>query len=281
MTVMEQKITKLVLVAGQGELPDLLAASATKEGIEIIVLALNDATYNRIKKHYLCFKYSPIEVFAMLDKCREYNAKYITFIGKVPKLDFFKSIHKLDKRLLQQISKLKNLNDDSLHLKLVDFLYEEAGLTVIDQTKYLRDRFPSAQVLTNRQPTNEELEEINYGLGMAKGIAALDIGQTVVVKNRSVIAVEAIEGTNACIKRAIVKLGIFAKSKTVTVCKVAKPNQDNRFDVPTVGLKTLKVMSPGSILAFEANETFFVEQEQAIDYANKNNICIVSVVVNI
>ncbi len=279
MTVMEERITQLVLVAGYGELPDMLAKSATKEGVEVIVLALNCETYKRMKKSYVCFKYSPIQVFAMLEKCKEYNAKYITFIGKVPKLDFFKNIHKLDKRLLQQLSKLKNLNDDSLHLKLAEFLHEEAGLTVIDQTKYLKDRFPGPQVLTKRQPTVEELEEINYGLGMAKGIAALDIGQTVVVKNRAVIAVEAIEGTNACIERSLRKLGIFAKSQTITVCKVAKPNQDKRFDVPTVGLKTLQAMSPGSILALEANETFFVEQAQAIEYANKHNMCIVAVTV--
>ncbi len=276
MTLTQEKITKLVLVAGYGELPDRLAEAATREGVELMVLALNHDTYRRMSKNYECFKYSPIEVFPMLDKCKAHGAKYITFIGKVPKLEFFKNIHKLDKRLLQQISKLKNMNDDSLHLTLVDFLREEAGLTVIDQTKYLRDCFPGPQVLTVRQPTSEELEEINYGLGMAKGIAALDIGQTVVVKNRAVIAVEAIEGTNACIERAIRKLGVFARSKTVTVCKVAKPNQDNRFDVPTVGLKTLQAMTPGSILALEANETFFVEQEHAIDYANKNNICIIA-----
>lgn len=280
MILAQEQITKLVLVAGYGELPDRLAEAATREGVELIVLALNNDTYKRMKKLYVCFKYSPIEVFSMLDKCREHCAKYITFIGKVPKLEFFKNLHKLDKRLLELISKLKNMNDDSLHLMLVDFLSKEADLTVIDQTKYLRDYFPGPQVLTKRQPTNDELEEIVYGLSIAKGIAALDIGQTVVVKNRAVIAVEAIEGTNASIQRAIRKLGIFAKSKTVTVCKVAKPNQDNRFDVPTVGLKTLKAMNAGSILAFEANKTFFIEQEQSIKYANANDISIVSLGIN-
>ncbi len=272
----ERALSKLVLVAGYGELPDKLAESACQAGEELVVLALNNETYKRLSKKYTTYKFTPIEVFPMLDKCREHGAKYITFIGKVPKLDFFKNIHKLDKRLLQQISKLKNLNDDSLHLKLADFLKEEGDLTVVDQTKYLKDYFPAAQVFTKRSPTADELEEINYGLQMAKSIAALDIGQAVVVKNRSVIAVESIEGTNACIKRAVNQLGIFAQSKSVCVCKVAKPNQDKRFDVPTVGLKTLKAMSPASILAFEANETFFVEQEAAIAYANQNNIAIIS-----
>ena len=109
---------------------------------------------------------------------------------------------------------------------------------------------------------------------MAKANAALDIGQTVITRNKSVIAVEAIEGTNKCISRAKKLIGIFDRNKKIYVSKVSKPNQDKRFDIPTIGLETIKAMPKGSYLAFEANETFFIDQEDSIKLANRKNICI-------
>lgn len=277
--LMTDKITKLILIAGYGELPLKLAQSAQQQGVEVVVLALNNEIYKQMKDDFQTYKFSPIEIYPILNKIKELGFEYLTFIGKVPKLDFFKNIHKLDRNLLEQIYKLSNLNDDSLHLRLVEFLEQEHGLKIIDQTKYLRECFPGAQVFTKRKPNQEELEEISYGLGMAKGIAALDIGQTIVVKNKAVIAVEAIEGTNQCIKRAK-SLNTFAKSKTITVCKVSKPNQDQRFDVPVVGLQTVKLLPKGSIIAFEANECFFLDQDSAIKYADENNIIICALTCN-
>lgn len=271
------KITKLILIAGYGELPIKLAQSAQAQGVEVVVLALNNEIYKEMKDSFEIYKFSPIEIYPMLNKIKDLGYENITFIGKVPKMDFFKNIHKLDKSLLEQVYKLANLNDDSLHLRIVEFLEVEHGLKVIDQTKYLKSCFPGEQVFTKRRPTVAELEEISYGLSMAKGIAALDLGQAVVVKNKSVIAVEAIEGTNQCIKRAVKSLGLFAKSKTITVCKVSKPNQDQRFDVPVIGLQTLRILPKGSILAFEAKECFFLDQEAAIKYADSNDIIIASV----
>ena len=158
----------------------------------------------------------------------------------------------------------------------MDFLEQEQGFKVIDQTLFLREHFPDEKIFTKRQPSDIELLEVDYGLKMAKAIGGLDIGQTVVVQNKSIIAVEAIEGTDRCIKRAIKTLGWLNPKKNITVCKVSKPCQDNRFDVPAVGLKTLKCMTKNSILAFEAGETFFLNSEEAIQYANKMNICILS-----
>ncbi len=274
--VLEQQITKLALVAGYGELPIKLAKSAIAEGIEVIALALNNETYRQLKSITKTYKFNPIDIFQMIEVIQTNKIKHLTMIGKVPKLDFFKDLHRLDLRLLAKVKELKDMNDDSLHHRLADFLEQEYGLTIIDQTKYLRDLFPGSQTFTKRQASTEELETIEFSLSRAKGLAALDIGQTVVAQNKAITAVEAIEGTNECIKRAKELMHKKKQSSTMIVCKVSKPNQDNRFDVPTVGLKTLKAIGKDAILAFEAGECFFIDQEKAIAYADKNNICIIA-----
>lgn len=267
--------TKLALVAGRGELPVKLAYSARKAGVDLLVLALNPEVYQKLIADFEVHLFSPVDVRPMLELVKVKCIQEVCFIGKVPKLDFFKNIHRLDSDLLTKVKALSNLNDDSLHLRLLEFLEQEHGLKVIDQTQYLRDFFPGEQTLSKRQLTEDELDEIQYGLKMAKEIARLDIGQTIVVKNKAVIAVEAIEGTNNAIKRAAGSFGWF-RDKRLTVCKVSKPNQDNRFDVPTVGLETIKVIPRNSILAIEAEQTFFVDQEQAIELADKKNIALCS-----
>lgn len=264
--------TKLCLIAGNGELPTLLANSAISQGVDLTVFAVTKDAYKNLKDKYQTFKFAPTEIFQMVDHLKEHGISKLTFIGKVPKLDFFKNIHKLDPRIMSLVKDLSNLKDDSLHLALADFLAEQ-GLEIINQTQYLKDLFPAAQIFTNRAPGAEEQQDINFGIEMAKGIAALDIGQTVVVNNRSPLAIEAIEGTNECIKRA----KKLAQGKPIIVCKVSKPKQDQRFDIPTVGLETVKTAGKDSIIAFEAKETFFVNQKEAIDFANKNNICIIAI----
>lgn len=272
----EEKITRLLLVAGLGELPIELTKSAQAQGVEVIVFALDKRTYNEMKDITETYLFSPVEAFKMADKGMELGIKHVTFIGKVPKSSFFKNLHKLEPRMLKEIQSLVNMNDDSFHLKLVDKIENSFGAKIIPQTLYLKHYFPKAQSFTKRLASNEELEEAKYGLEMAKGIAALDIGQTVIVKNKAVIAVEAIEGTNKCIKRAKASmgLGLFEKRKAISVCKVAKPEQDQRFDIPTVGLQTIEAMPKGSKLFFEASETFFVNQDQAIELADRKNILI-------
>ncbi len=141
----------------------------------------------------------------------------------------------------------------------------------------MQELFPSAQCFIKRTLTEEELEEAEFGLKMAKGIGELDIGQTVVISNKSVIAVEAIEGTNACIKRSLKNFNFFQRNRKITVAKTSKPNQDPRFDVPTVGAATIKAMPKGSNLVFEANETFFVNKDEAIRIADQNNISVTAI----
>ena len=158
-------------------------------------------------------------------------------------------------------------------LAIVDELAKD-GIEIVDQTAYLKPLLPPVGVLTKRRPTAEEAEDIRFGFAAAKAIGGLDIGQTVVVKQKAVMAVEAIEGTDACIRRG----GELGRGRAVVV-KVAKPNQDWRFDVPAVGRTTLQSMleSGCTVLAMEAGRTLFVEQEAVLSLANEKGVCICAV----
>jgi len=272
------KITKLCLVAGNGELPVTLAKAALKEGVDLLIFALSNDNLKELKKLTKnIHRFSVVDVYSMLEKGKDLGYTNATFIGKVPKLDFLKNLHRLDSRLMKLIKGLKDWNDDSLHFKILDFVEREQGCKIIDQTIFLKELFPEAQCFTERKLDAEEYEEAEFGLKIAKGIGELDIGQTVVVSNKSVIAVEAIEGTNACIKRSLSSLSFFQKNKKITVAKTSKPNQDRRFDVPTIGLETVKAMPKGSNLVFEAGETFFVNKLDAVQLANKKKISITAI----
>lgn len=272
------KITKLGLIAGEGDLPVLLAKSALRSGVNLTIFALSKSNIKYFKKlTNQVYQFSIVDIFPMLEKGKALSLRNLCFIGKVPKIEFLKNLYKLDAKLLSLVKGLKDWNDDSLHLKIVDFLEREHNFKIVDQTIFLEDLFPSAQSFCNRKLSEEEMNEAIFGLKMAKGIGNLDIGQTVVVNNKSVIAVEAIEGTNACIKRALKVMSPFQKNKKITVAKASKPNQDRRFDIPTIGLGTIEVLPKGSNLVFEANETFFVDQISAIQLSNKKNISITSI----
>ncbi len=146
---------------------------------------------------------------------------------------------------------------------------------MLDQTAFIRQLMPAAGVLSKRQPTEAETADMQFGFAMAKAIGGLDIGQTVVVKNRAVMAVEAIEGTDACIRRG----GQLGRGG-ITVAKVAKPNQDLRFDVPAVGVETLQAMieAKASALVIEAGKTLLIDKHNVLALADNNNIAIVAMV---
>lgn len=268
-------INKLCLIAGNGDLPVKLAQSATANGVDLLVISLSNDNIKKLQNITSnVHKFSVVDVYPVIEKIKSQGHKKITFIGKVPKIDFIKNLYRLDSRLINKIKDLKDWNDDSLHHKVLDFAERENGLEIIDQTIFLQDLFPKAQCFTKRKLAGDEIEEALFALEMAKGIGKLDIGQTVVVSNKSVIAVEAIEGTNACIKRAQKTFGFFQRNQRIIVAKTSKPNQDKRFDIPTIGLETIKVIPKHSDLVFEAEETFFINKDEAISLANQKNISI-------
>lgn len=264
--------TKLCLIAGNGDLPIMLSKNALAQGVDLTAIALTSEAHSNLKNITQTHKLAATEVSKIIELCKNLEIQDLTFIGKVPKIEFFKNIHKLDSKTFAIVKRLGDLKDDSLHEAIIK-LANENGLEIIEQTKYLKDLFPQAQVFSKRQPDEENMQDVNFGMQLAKEIAALDIGQSVVVQNRSPLAIEAIEGTNECIKRS----HKLANGKPIIVCKVSKPNQDQKFDIPTVGLSTLKSAGKNSVVAFEAEKTFFINQEEAIKYADKNNICLMAV----
>ena len=179
----------------------------------------------------------------------------------------------IDSRVIELMSKVKRLNDDQVMLLIIEEM-EKLGITILDQTIFIKNCMIPAGVLGKVQPTNAQKEDVDYGFYMAKEMGRLDVGQSVVIKDKMVMAVEAIEGTDRCIER-----GAKIAKNGATIVKVAKPSQDNRFDIPAIGLNTLKVMKKykASLIALEANKTIIVNQKEVVDFANKNNIVIMAV----
>lgn len=268
--------TILGLISGEGKLPALLAMSAKERGHKVIALALSESAEAQVQPHAdKTYLIAPGQIGRNINLLKNEGATELVFIGKVPKINLLRQLHKLDWLAVKELSKLPNFNDDTIQFAVGDIM-EAHGLKVRTQSEFLRHLFPEVGVLTEKQPTAGEYADIEYGMRVAREIARLDIGQTVIVKDRMILALEAIEGTDEAIKRAV-KLA----QGPVVVCKVSKPNQDQRFDIPTVGMSTLKSMlhenpNPGGILAVEAKETLVVEQAEMIEFAKQNNITIVS-----
>lgn len=265
----------LGLVAGEGKLPALLAKSAKNKGYKVIALALSDDAQARVLPHAdKVHLIAPGQIGRNLKLVKESGVKFIVFIGKVPKINLLTNIHKLDWMAVKELSKLPDFSDDTIQFAMGD-LMEAHGVKVLTQSEFLRELFPDYGVLTKRQPSAAEYADIEYGKRIAKEIARLDIGQTVVIKDQMIVAIEAIEGTDEAIKRAV-KLA----RGPVVVVKVSKPNQDQRFDIPTVGMNTLNSMlapQPGGVLAIEANETMVVEREEMVAFAEEHGMSILAV----
>ncbi|MBI3590617.1 MAG: UDP-2,3-diacylglucosamine diphosphatase LpxI [Candidatus Melainabacteria bacterium] len=269
-----QQNNKLAIIAGNGELPVLLAKSACEQGFNTCALAVTEEANRNLEG--LCdkvYKVSPVQVTKMLDLMKTEMVNQAVFIGKVPKLDLLRNIHKLDWLALKYMSTLTNFNDDSIHKAVINLL-KKYDVKVLPQTMFLKHLFLEKEVLSKRKPTLEERIDIEYGYDVAKKVSSLDIGQTVVVKNKMILAIEAIEGTDEAIKRGCLLFG-----KEVIVVKVAKPNQDERFDIPTIGENTIEILGKngGGILAFEANKTIVTNKEEIIKSADKMNICLIAI----
>lgn len=264
---------KQALIAGDGQLPIIMAENATKNGLEVVCISLSNDNYNALKK--VCSKvYSvaPGEILKIQEIIKKEEIKQLTFLGKVHKGLILRR-PKFDSKAIELIKSVKRLNDDQVMLVIVAEL-EKLGVTVLDQTLFIKNLMIPAGVLGKLKPTEEQINDVQYGYATAKEMGKLDIGQSVIIKDKMVMAVEAIEGTDKCIARG----GKIAKNGGVVV-KVAKPLQDKRFDIPAVGLNTLKVMKKYKlqVLAVEANETIIVEQEKVVNFADKNNIVIMAV----
>lgn len=268
-------MAKVGLIAGIGNLPVEFMRAAQHEGYEVVAISV--VTEGAPELQAEADAYYQISVFksdTVIKTFLKEGVTDVTMLGKVTKEHLYKKITTIpDMRTIKLLNRLRNRKDDTIMLAIVEEL-EKEGLAVADQTKYMRSLMPPVGVMTMRKPTEVEQLDIEFGFTLAKQMGALDIGQTVVVKEQAAMAIEAIEGTDECIKRG----GALGREGAVVV-KTAKPNQDVRFDVPAVGMKTLESMITGNckVLAMEAKRTIFVEQEAVLQKANELGIVICAV----
>lgn len=264
---------KIGLIAGVGRLPVEFARAARGMGVHVIGIGVLPEVDPELAEITHSYEYINIAKLDRIFKVfKREKVKEITLLGKINKELVYAHKELPDLRVLKIFARLKNFSDDTLTLALVDELAAE-GIAVLDQTELLRPLMPEPGVLSKRQPTEPELADMRFGLAMAKQIGGLDIGQTVVVKNRAIMAVEAIEGTDACIRRG----GQLGRG-SVTVAKSAKPQQDMRFDVPGVGPDTIDSMiQAGAVaLVIEAGRTLVVDREKMVEKADQHGITIVA-----
>lgn len=265
---------KQCLIAGNGNLPVIMAQNAKSNGFEVVAISLSSDNQKELQKY--CSRVVPLGC-GELEKIRDFlikeEIKQLTFLGKVSKTMLIKR-PKFDKTAIRLMKEAPKLNDDAVMLIVINEL-EKLGITILDQTIFIKNLMVSKGVLTKKMPNEEQTNDIEYGYNIAREMGKNDIGQSVVVKNKMIMAVEAIEGTDACIKRG----GKLAKKRNAIVVKVAKPHQDKRFDIPAVGLQTLKVMRKygANVLALQAGETIIVDQEKMIEYADKHDMIIAAV----
>ncbi len=261
------------LIAGDGILPVRMAQHAKENGFEVICISLANDNLHDLKKYcskvYSCH---PGEVNKIEKILKDEEIKQLSFLGKVHKKVLLQ-LNKFDKRAIDLIKEATRLNDDQVMLMIVEEL-SKIGIEVLDQTIFIKNLMIPAGVLGKHKPTAEQMEDVNYGFWLAKEMGKLDVGQSVVIKDKMIMAVEAIEGTDVCIKR-----GAKLAKEGAVVVKVAKPKQDKRFDIPAIGMKTLRTISHyrGALIAVEANETIIVDQEKVIKYADDHDIVIMAV----
>jgi UDP-2,3-diacylglucosamine hydrolase len=260
------------LIAGEGQFPFIVARAAKEQGLRVVAVAIKEETSPELSQSVDRIYWLHIGELGKL--IRAFRGEGITktvMAGKVQKKHLFSQI-KPDLRATLLYMRLKEKNDDAI-LKGIDEELRGEGIEVVACTSIISDLLAPRGVLTSRSPSQWEQKDIEFGKRMARAIAGLDIGQTVVVKNQIVLAVEAIEGTNLAIAR-----GAEWGGEGSVVVKVARPEQDMRFDVPVVGRSTLEVMREvkASVLALEAEKVIILEKEEMLSLAEEAKISIVA-----
>ncbi len=265
-------MARIGLVAGYGELPLIFAKKAKELGDTVIALGLKGVTSEELEKYVekiYWFEWGDLKkalLVAVTQRLRK-----ITLLGKIKKEILFKETGSLDdesKKIMRSSGGKRDYNI----LKGVAGLVKTVGIEVIDPTPYLEELIPAKGVLTKTAPTKEEELDIEYGRKVASELARFDIGQTVIVKDKTVLALEAIEGTDETIRRA----GKLVDGGFIVV-KMARPAQDARFDVPLVGPETIKtiVENKGRVLALEQKKTFLLNRTEAVKIADDSGVSII------
>jgi len=262
---------KFGLIAGNGQFPFLVVEGAKKQGASLAVVALKEETDKRIEQVAENVVWVGIgQLGKMISFFKDQGVTQAIMAGQVKHVQIFSGALP-DVRMLKMLWNLPKRNTDSLIGGVADEMAKE-GIELIDSTYLIQDRLAPAGVLTKRKPSDIERQNIDYGLHLAHEIARLDLGQTIVVRASACVAIEAMEGTDATILRA----GELANGK-LTVVKVAKPDQDMRFDVPVVGVPTVETMikAGATCLSITAGKTLIFDRDEMLKLADANRICVV------
>ncbi len=278
---------KLGLIAGNGRFPFLLLDAARAHGLTVVVAAIKEetdpemdaraATDPNIRVHWMSLG----ELSRLIETFQTEGVTRAVMAGQVKHTQIFSSIRP-DWRLAKLLLNLRRRNTDML-LGAVAKVLSDEGIELISSTHYLEPLLAKPGILTQRTPTEDEQKDIAYGRTVARGIASYDLGQTVVIAAQACVAVEAMEGTDATIERAGALFHNFGDSastlsRALTVVKVAKPNQDLRFDVPVIGIATIEAMvsAGATCLAIEAGRILLFDSAALVALADKNGIALVA-----
>lgn len=274
---------KVGLIAGWGRYPIVVAEALRREGHQIYCLAIKDHASPALAE--LCDDFQWIGLARLGQAIRYFRRRGVTsatMAGKLHKTLLYQPWiwlrHLPDWRCLKTfyphfLATHKDRKDDTLLGAIVD-AFGADGITLGPATDYAPELLVKQGCLSRRSPTDAQQKDIEFGWHLAKELGRLDVGQSVAVKDRACLAVEAIEGTDACVRRA----GQLCKSGGFTVVKVAKPQQDMRFDVPTIGLGTMETMlaSGARVLAVEAGRTIIIDEPAVVEYANRHKLILVA-----
>ena len=270
---MKDQSRRIGLLAGTGEVPVYFAERAAQSGIRIVSVSFSHEIHSKleplVEKAYSIGLGKTGKIFKTF---KDENITDLVMLGKVDKKIIFKPSF-FDLRAVQFFKNLISKEDKTLLLGVIKEV-EKEGFRVLDQKELLGEVFPSKGVLTKRKPSSKEMAEIEFGLPIAKKLADMEIGQTIVLKNKTVVAVEAIEGTDKALERGC-KL---SRGKCIAV-KVSRTNQDYRYDVPGIGPKTLECLVSGgaSVLALEAGRVMVVDQSRVVEMADRAKMSIVCI----
>ena len=263
---------KLGLIAGNGKFPFLVLEGARRAGTSVAVAAIREETDPSIEQLADRLTWVGIgQLGRMLRFFKEEGVDKAIMAGQVKHVQIFgRAIP--DVRMLKMLLRLPRRNTDALIGAVANELASE-GIELIDSTFFLKDQLPHTGTLAKRVPDEREVSDVEYGLEIARGIAGMDLGQTIVVRDRACVAIEAMEGTDAVIRRA----GELVRGR-LTVVKIAKPDQDMRFDVPVVGVPTIEAMNQAgaTCLCVSAGKTLMFDRSEMINLANRNKIAIVA-----
>jgi DUF1009 family protein len=284
---------KLGLIAGNGRFPFLLLDAARAHGLEVVVAAIKEETDPEMNARAAADTNIRVtwmslgELSRLIETFQAAGVRRAVMAGQVKHSQIFSSIRP-DWRLAKLLLNLRTRSTDMLLGAVAKVLADE-GIELISSTAYLEPLLAKAGVLTQRSPNEEELKDIAYGRTVARAIAGYDLGQTVVIAAQACVAVEAMEGTDAAIERAGILMRRLAGSmetvgetpllsSALTVVKVAKPNQDMRFDVPVIGVSTIQAMARAraTCLAVEAGRTLLFDPAAIVAAADREGIAVVA-----